>query len=115
MAQRILACTIQGTQSISAVPGEYTITEAAPSGWILSSIVCTDPDDGTSSDTSSAKATIDLDGGETVKCVFLNSQENAKVGSITIVKTADSANGTEFNFTSTVSEASNFTLTNGGR
>jgi len=54
-------------------PGTYFATETPiPPGWNLSSIVCVDPDNGTTTDMGTATATIDLDPGETVTCTFTN-------------------------------------------
>jgi hypothetical protein len=61
--------------SIPFVPaGTYSIAEADPGplGWELSDIYCEDPDGGSSVDFPSRSATIELDPGETVHCVFIN-------------------------------------------
>ena len=53
-------------------PGTYTSQETVPAGWNLTSIVC---DDGNSSgDVSTGTATFVLEAGETVMCVFTNTQ-----------------------------------------
>ena len=54
-------------------PGSYTVIETVPLLWDLGSIVCIDPDDGSSGNTGTATATIDLDPGEAVTCTFTNS------------------------------------------
>ncbi|MCB0162882.1 MAG: hypothetical protein KDI79_01575 [Anaerolineae bacterium] len=53
-------------------PGSYSVTEGAVSGWNLTGLSCTDPDNGTT--TAGSTATIDLDAGENVTCTFSNSQ-----------------------------------------
>src|SRR5207248_3028613 len=58
------------------VPGNYTSTEAAVSGWALTSISC---DDGGSTSVStgnktSGVATFRLDPGENVTCTYTNSK-----------------------------------------
>jgi hypothetical protein len=54
-------------------PGTYFATETPiPAGWDLSSIVCVDPDGGTTTNLGTATATIDLDADETVTCTFTN-------------------------------------------
>ena len=55
------------------MPGIYSVTENVPSGWNLSSAVCSD---------GSNPSSISLQSGETVTCTFTNTQK----GSITIVK-----------------------------
>jgi hypothetical protein len=54
-------------------PGSYTVIETVPLLWQLDSIVCVDPDNGSSGNTGAATATIDLDPGEAVTCTFTNS------------------------------------------
>jgi hypothetical protein len=50
------------------------VTEMLPSGWALESLVCTDPDNGTTVNLGTRRATIDLDAGETVTCTFTNTR-----------------------------------------
>ncbi len=53
-------------------PGTYTSQETVPAGWNLTSIAC---DDGNSSgDVSTGTATFILEAGETIICVFTNTQ-----------------------------------------
>ena len=62
------------------LPATYTSTETSLSGWVLTSIVC---DDGNSTgDTGTGQATFNLEAGETVTCVFTNTQD----GSIEVIK-----------------------------
>ena len=51
-------------------PGTYSVSEAVPAGWTLTSIVCDDDD----SSGSGTTATYIVDPGETVKCVFTNTK-----------------------------------------
>lgn len=64
-------------------PGLYSVAESAVAGWGLAGLTCTDPDNGTVTDLANGLATIDLDPGETVVCIFDNV---ADAGSVTIVK-----------------------------
>ena len=63
----------------------------------MDSLVCVDPDNGSS--TAGATATIDLDAGETVTCTFSNSRD---MGTVVIQKEADPEDDTEFNFTENI-------------
>ncbi len=58
-------------------PGVYTSTETVPGGWDLTSIVCDDTD--SSGNTGTATATFNLQAGETVRCVFTNTQRGTIV------------------------------------
>ncbi len=51
----------------------YTVTEAAESGWIFTSLNCVDSDGGTT--TSGSTAYIDLDEGQTITCTFTNTAD----------------------------------------
>lgn len=74
-------------------PGEYEITENAPSlPWVFSNLTCQDQDDnGTDSsvDISQRKATIHLDQAETVSCIYTN----IKRGTIIIEKNFTGSDG----------------------
>ncbi|HSR68861.1 MAG TPA: Ig-like domain-containing protein [Acidobacteriota bacterium] len=68
---------LSNTQTFNDVsPGAYTVTEAAaPAGFFLSEIDCTDSDAGgtaSSGDPGTGVATINLEAGETVTCTFTN-------------------------------------------
>ena len=70
-------------------PGTYYSTEFVPVGWDLTDITC---DDGASSKPSSgnlatATATFELDPGETVTCVFTNTER----GMVDVLKTVQGA------------------------
>ena len=91
------------------VPGTYTSTEGDPGeDWNLGSITCDDAQSATpsSGDVADATATFELDPGETVTCVFTNVMD----GSITIIKDADPADGTDFDYTTAGDGLSDFTL-----
>ncbi len=62
------------------ISGAYNLQEILPEGWILSSAVCSDESDPNA---------IDLEAGENVECTFFNT----KLGSITVTKIADPAEG----------------------
>lgn len=54
-----------------AAPSSCTVVEdGPPAGWVLSALVCSDPDSGTVTSLGTRTATIDLDPGETVSCTF---------------------------------------------
>jgi len=65
------------------VPGNYSSVESALTGWNLTGIACDDAN--SSGDVASATANFVLDAGETVTCVFTNTQG----GSITVEKQTD--------------------------
>jgi len=76
-------------------PGTYSVSEVSiPAGWNLSSIVCNDPDGGTTTDLGTATANIDLDAGEGIVCTF----SNIKQGTISIVKDAVPDDAQDFGF-----------------
>ncbi|MDF1519210.1 MAG: hypothetical protein P1P73_01875, partial [Brevefilum sp.] len=79
-------------ESASLYAGTYTLGETLPTGWDLTSVVCTS--DFGDIETYSA---IDLDPGETVTCVFTNTQK----ADVTIVKDTvpDSEQDFDFAFT----------------
>jgi hypothetical protein len=68
------------TRDVTA-PGTYSTTEAVPTGWDLTGIVCTDPTNNSSG--SSATATYNVALGETVSCTFTN----RKRGVAKVIKT----------------------------
>lgn len=79
-------------------PGNYSSTEAVPTGWALTDIVCNDTN--SSGDLGTATANFVLDEGETVTCVFVNTEDTATDGTITILKRANpSDTGQSFDFT----------------
>ena len=88
------------TSETFAVPaadqGSIAVTENVESGWTLDDITCSD-DAGLQKDLAGAggTATLDVDPGDEITCTFFNKQD-AKV---TIVKDADPADGTDFDYT----------------
>ncbi|MGH9891309.1 MAG: prealbumin-like fold domain-containing protein, partial [bacterium] len=67
-------------------PGSFTVTETDPApAFDFTSLVCSDPDNGTS--TSARTATIDVDAGESVTCTYTNT----KRGMVTVGKTVSGA------------------------
>jgi hypothetical protein len=52
--------------------GPHTVKESVPSGWMLDSIDCVDPDGGTATDLAAGEATVELDLGEAITCTFTN-------------------------------------------
>jgi CSLREA domain-containing protein len=80
-------------------PGGYTVTELGPpAGWILTNLVCVDPDSGSTVNLGTRTATIDLDAGETVTCTFTDT----KLGTITIIKDAVPNDAQDFAFSGTL-------------
>lgn len=78
--------------------GTYTATEAVPTGWELTDIVCNDDD--STGNVGTATANFVVDAGETVTCAFINTSLSATDGTITILKQASpSDTGQLFSFT----------------
>ncbi len=90
--------TLPNSLTFSVTPDTYTVVEGATSGWSLANLVCSDPTSDTSTEPGLGRATITLDPGETVSCVFTNTV-NTSLGSITIVKDAVPDNSQSFDFT----------------
>lgn len=89
--------------------GNYSSTESVPAGWQLTDIVCSDAD--STGDLGTATANFVLDAGETVTCVFINTQDGATDGTITILKQATpSDTGETFSFSG---DLGNFSLMHG--
>lgn len=91
------------------VPGSYTVTEGVVSGWDLTALSCTDPDNGSSGNIGTRTATIDLDAGEIITCIF----QNTKRGTIVVRKVTDPSpdpTDTSFSFSGDVSGS----IPNGG-
>jgi uncharacterized repeat protein (TIGR01451 family) len=72
-----------GTASKDVEPGTYTVTEGEETRWDLTAIVCDDAD--SSGDVGSRTATFEVDRGETVTCVFTNTEQ----GRIVVDKVTD--------------------------
>jgi uncharacterized repeat protein (TIGR01451 family) len=71
------------------VSGAYTVTETVVAGWLLADLTCTDPDNGSTVNIATATATLDLDAGETIECVYTN----ATAANVTAVKSLVSQSG----------------------
>ena len=78
--------------------GTYTVTEGTAANWSLTGLTCVDPDGGSSTNVGTRTATIDLDAGENITCIFTNSQH----GSITIIKDSQPNNAQDFSFSGTL-------------
>jgi hypothetical protein len=48
--------------------GPWPLVAHIPTGWRVKDFTCADPDSGSTVDKANAKATIDLDAGETIRC-----------------------------------------------
>ena len=95
--------TLSNTQTFTnLVPGSYTVTEGAVSGFNLTGIVCTDPSGGTTTDTATRTASINLAAGETVTCTYTNT----KLASIVIIKDAIPNDAQDFSFTNDITGCS---------
>jgi len=76
-----------GTIQASVIPGQYTSTEGAKTGWNLNSITCDDTN--STGDVGARAATFNVAVGETVTCTFTNT----KNVTLTLVKTVTNDNG----------------------
>ena len=87
--------------------GSCTVIEdGPPAGWTLTGLVCSDPDSGTTTNTGTRTATIDLDPGENVTCTFTNTKD----GNIIVDKVTDPSNDPQ-SFEFDPSYGANFFLT----
>lgn len=83
-----------GVAGVNVPAGTYDVTEGALSGlWELTGISCTDTDSGRVGDTATASYVVSP--GETVRCVFTNTEGAPPPGTITVVKITDPSNSTE--------------------
>ncbi len=65
-----------GVKTIADVlPGEYDVSEDAAAGFDLTGLTCNDGASATPSTTAGRIATVNLDPGETVRCVFTNTKQ----------------------------------------
>jgi uncharacterized repeat protein (TIGR01451 family) len=68
-------------------PGTYVITETRTAGYALTTVVCEDPDGGSTVDVAAGTATVALAEGEAVTCTFTNTP--APEADLEIDKSAD--------------------------
>ena len=66
-----------GHQGKDVVAGTYTVSESVPTGWTLTSIVCSDAN----SSGSVPTATFQVEAGETVTCTFTNTKDETSTTS----------------------------------
>ena len=103
------------SESIPVLAGdEVVVTELVPVDWLLQSLQCVGDDEWTS---ATASATLQVDQGEQIVCVFVNSQDEAPPTQAYLIvrKVAEGTDGTTgFHFTVTPSTGpvpASFTLT----
>ena len=97
--------TNNGTISEQVVPGQYTSTEAAKTGWDLTDVSCDDSD--STGNVGNATATFQAGPGETVTCTFTNT----KRGHIVIDKqTVPAGDSQLFTFTPSYNGGQTFQL-----
>jgi plastocyanin len=78
--------TLPNSQTLTAPPGAYSVTEQAVTGWNLTALDCVDTvGGGSSGNLGTRTASINISAGETVTCTFTNT---AQPGTITITKNA---------------------------
>lgn len=67
----------EGVKTVPGVaPGQYGVSEDAAAGFDLTGLGCNDGTSPTPSTTSGRTATLNLDPGETVRCVFTNTKQS---------------------------------------
>lgn len=94
-------------RTIFASPGNYRLHELLHPRWALIRLDCAgDADDGTTLLPDEASALIDLDAGEAITCTFGHARASSGAGTITIVQTANAADGTTFPFTGSLGDFS---------
>ena len=74
--------------ALDVVPGSYTLNETVPAGWDFTSVVCIDPDGGTTANGSAV--TLDVDALETITCTYTNT----KRAQLTVAKVTKPGSGT---------------------
>jgi hypothetical protein len=98
-----------GTITKNLLPGTYTSTESAKTGWDLTGLSCTTDGSG-----SGATATFNLHSGETITCTFTNTQRaNLVVQKTTVggIGTFGFTGSAAFNLTTTAPGAAGRALT----
>lgn len=71
-----------GTSGLTA--GTYQLTQQPMTGWNLTGIDCSDPDNGTTVNLVEGTVTFDLDADETIDCTFTNQSGAVTTGDINI-------------------------------
>ena len=100
--------TLSHTVTCSSVlTGTYSVQETpVPSGWSLTDLTCTDPSGGTTTNTGTGTASIDLAVGETVSCTYTNKKD----ATVQITKDAVPNDPQDFAYAVTGSGWSGFSL-----
>jgi len=105
-----------GSQPFEVDPGEYSVVETLPAGWVFAGVSCVDDSTGAAvPDGDLIRAvTVSLVADQHVTCTFLNRQERVAgpEGSLTVVKQTVPAGGTGFAFDA--GALGTFTLDDGG-
>jgi len=98
------------------VAGNYTITELVPEGWDLTNVVVLDPDFGSVVDLETGTVIVDLDPGEHITIIFVNTaQPPPQISSLIVEKvTIPSGASTIFDFVTSASDEG-FSLTDNTR
>lgn len=79
-----------GQQLIASLNGgTYAVSEASTAGWTLTGLVCVDPSNNTTVDLGTRTANINVANGETVSCVFTNSESPT----LTVTKVVNNNHG----------------------
>jgi hypothetical protein len=102
----VFSLSDDGTLTTFVDPGTYTATEGTTDGFVLTDITCSGDTIAPFSSDAGATATFNAQSGETITCVFTNTQD-AKV---TIVKDAQPDDAQDFAFTTTGAGWSGFAL-----
>ena len=94
------------SNSTSVDPGVYTATEDANDDFNLTDITCSGDTIAPNSSDDGSTATFNAQSGETIKCVFTNTED----ATVTIVKDAQPDDGQDFPYTTTGDGWSDFSL-----
>jgi hypothetical protein len=92
--------------AFSRAAGSYVVTETSLGGWTLNAVVCNDA--GTTVNLAQRSATIDLDAGEVIRCIFTNAKQVASssvASSVISSSTASSELSSSTQSSSTVSSS----------